>query len=177
MALPLTTAAVALFYAGAIPLQIALCLRFNAGVSFGAGFALFVPQTALRHARRHLDWTPAPEGVDRSPFEKLRLLRFLWKYLRGHLHWEGLLLYGALGTGDAASTALLCGSLQALGRALGPKVRVDLKPDFSAGVLRGELSGMISVRVGHIILAVILGFIKYSIGRLTPWNDIPSRAS
>ena len=57
------------------------------------------------------------------------------------------------------------------------RARVSLRPDFAAASAHAELSGMISLRVGHIMLAALLGAWEYGLGRLKTWKSIPSKAS
>ena len=173
MALPLVTAAVALFYMGAIPLQIAV--RWQSGVGFEIGIALFEPRFALRRTRKMHFSKPKklPRNIDLSA--ALRTLNCLLRRIR----FEGLRLTGDFGCADAAVTALICGGFNALGYALKTrtaKAHICLRPDFNTAALRGDLSGMISVRIGHIIFAALQGLIEYSSGRLNPWTSTPSKA-
>lgn len=183
MALPMVTAAVTLFYLSAIPIHIAVRIRLGADSFFGFGISAFETKFALRQslAPKHpggrlppflkkMDWPDALKSGLRS-----------LKYLAEHIKIERLRLDGSFGSDDAALTALVCGSAAAVGSALGctlgRRVRVSLQPDFSADSLRAELVGMISVRVGHIMLAALLGAYQYGSRRLKEWTSIPLRAS
>lgn len=183
MIVPLAAAAVALFYLNAIPVHLALCLRLGTNGGFGAGVSVFEPRFALRQARRRqgkemkppaflkdVDWPAAIEAGFRA-----------LQSLSGHIRVDRIRLFGYFGFGDAALTALVCGGLTALGTALrcasGRDVRLNLTPDFSGGPLRAELNGMISVRVGHIMLAALLGVYQYGTRRLKEWTSTPLKAS
>lgn len=183
MALPMVTAAVALFYFGAIPIHIAVCLQLGANAGFGFGVSPFEPRFALQRARHQQS-----AGGKLPPFWKkislrdalpgaLRALR----YAAAHVRIERVRLDGTFASDDAALTALVCGGATALGSALrcalSREVRFSLRPDFSGGPLRAELSGMISMRVGHIMLAALLGALQYGSRRLKEWTSIPLKAS
>lgn len=59
-----------------------------------------------------------------------------------------------VGTGDAASTALLCGQLNALCGVLMcacKKGEFDIRPDFSGPCFRGEISLVVSVKLGSLL--------------------------
>lgn len=183
MVLPVVTAVVTLFYLGAIPLHIALRLRIGSEHFFGIGISAFEPRFALRMSldkRRHGGHTPAI-------FKKLNMLDALQSGLRAlryaaeHVLMERIWLDGCFGSSDAALTALVCGSASALGNALhcatGREVRFGLRPDFGDGPIRAELVGMISIRVGHIMLAALLGAFQYGSRRFKRWTDIPLRTS
>ena len=89
-------------------------------------------------------------------------------------------LDGTVGLSDAAATALICGAANSLDAALFAvtrRARISLRPDFAAASAHAELSGMISLRVGHIMLAALLGAWEYGLGRLKTWKSIPLKAS
>ena len=183
MALPLVTAAVALFYLGAVPLRLAFCLRLGANGGFGVGVAAFEGRFAQRRAALLRGGGGKKPAFlrDLDPLEALKSLLRAVRFLLKHLRVDAVELDGALGADDAALTALICGGLAALGHALrcatGREIRLNLRPDFSGGALHGELSGMISVRVGHIIFAALLGAFEYASGRLNQWISTPLKAS
>jgi len=58
-----------------------------------------------------------------------------------------------VGTGDAASAAVLCGALNALGGALRSTAKngeVDIRPDFCGEDIRGEICVVASVKLGRL---------------------------
>ena len=183
MALPLVTAAVALFYLSAIPMKLAFCLQFGKGGGFGIGVAPFEARFARRIALRRRSTGKHSERLFKSadPLSLLRSGLRALNFARKHLRLDGLELYGVLGAHDAALTALICGGLNALGCTLrcaaNRPVRVALQPYFSSDRLSGELSGMISIRVGHIMLAALLGAFEYASGRFNRWISTPLKAS
>ena len=89
------------------------------------------------------------------------LLWAIARRLLAHVHVEQLRAQGDLGLDDAAATALATGLLQALlravGAAAGARVAFGVRPDFQKRRLRGELAGIASLRVGHIIAAALMG--------------------
>ena len=89
-------------------------------------------------------------------------------------------LEGRLCLGDAASTALACGALEALAAALGAalgRVELNVAPDFQDSALRAELWGMIRVRSGQIIVAAAQSGIDKLNGRIAQWISTRSKAS
>lgn len=183
MVLPMVTAAVTLFYLGAIPLHIVFRLRIGSKNFFGLGISAFEPRFALRQSLESRQLGGHTSGI----FKKLNTpdavrsgLRTL-RYAAKHIRMERICLDGRFGSHDAALTALVCGSATALGNALccatGREIRFGLQPDFSDGSVRMELVGMISVRVGHIMLAALLGAFQYGSRRFKQWTDTPLKAS
>ena len=88
----------------------------------------------------------------------------LWAVGRRLLHYirfEELRAQGELGLADAAATALAAGGMRsflyAVGAATGARVVFRVRPDFHARRVDGELAGIVSLRVGHIILAALAG--------------------
>ena len=180
MALPLTVTAVALFYLSAIPIQIAFFLRYDGALRFGAGFSAFEPRRARRRARTAPPKKQSAAKKWKHPIALLRAaLKALFRLSR-HLKLLSLTIDGTVGLSDAAATALICGAANSLDAALFAvtrRARVSLRPDFAAASAHAELSGMISLRVGHIMLAALLGAWEYGLGRLKTWKSIPSKAS
>lgn len=181
MVLSLTVTGVALFYLGAIPICFAFHLRWNDAPEIGTGLALFEARFAMRRAQRL--FSPSLSGA--SPKPKDRTLRIraglrAARSLLSHLPPNGACLFGTLGTSDAALTATLCGSVNALGGALNAstnrRVALSLQPDFSANRFCIEASGMISTRAGHIMLAAFLGALEYETGRFRSWISTPLKA-
>lgn len=185
MALPLVTAGVALFYLGAVPLKLAFWLRIG---SEGSGFRFAVAPFEARFARRIVvkrrDGRRKPSRLLRrlNPLAAAKAAFRAAKFLVRRVRVDEIELDGRFGAEDAALTALLCGGVSALGNGLrcatGRPIRLSLSPDFSGGSLHGELTGMISVRLGHIIAAALLGAYQYVTGRFTtPWTSTPLKAS
>ena len=172
MALPLVTTLVALFYLGAVPVQIAV--RYKSGRGFGVGIAPFEGRFALRRALKPMKMPEkTPEDFDLSAIIRGG------RYLLRHIRMESIRLTGSFGSDDAALTALVCGGVNSLGyacRARSGKILINLRPDFNASALCADVSGMISVRIGHIIFAALLSIIEYASGRLKPWTNTPSKA-
>ena len=178
--LPLIAAAVSLFYFSAVPIHIAVRLHIDQSSFFGVGISVFEPRFAIRQsARKRQPSAKTPSAL--SVFSKAVSLRsglsFLKTILR-HVRIESVHLDGSFGSGDAALTALICGGASALGCAFcaGRKAHLSIRPDFTADMLRAELSGMICVRAGHIMLAALLGAFQYGSRRIRKWTSIPSKA-
>lgn len=147
MIVNLVAALEAFFYLCAIPVHLAVRVE---GLRVGAGLSAFERRVAGRRAARDLTREEKGGGKKR---DYRRILRVL-----SRLQIDRAELTGRVALGDAAATALLCGGLNGLGRALGTRARrsrVDVRPDFGAGASALELSGMIRARSGKIILATL----------------------
>lgn len=132
-------------------------------------------ETPLRKNRlQPKKWTP------KHPIALLRAALKAFFSLSRHLKLLSLTMDGTIGLSDAAATALICGAANSLDAALfavAKRARVSLRPDFAAASAHAELSGMISLRAGHIMLAALLGAWEYGLGRLKTWKSIPLKAS
>lgn len=183
MVFPMITTAVALFYVGAIPVKLAFHLHLGEEFRFGIGVSIFEERFARNLALRR---ESMPKKLP-AFLKKLNLSTALRSALRAarhmlaHTRLDFFQLHGSLGTHDAALTALVCGVLMSMGCALrcasGRSIRLNLRPDFSSDRLRADLTGMISVRIGHIMLAALLGAFEYLTGRIRQWTSIPLKAS
>lgn len=176
MAVALAAVAAFAFYFAAIPLKLALVVYITARPGFGFGLFPFENRFALRRAtqralgeRKHLPWKKAELDL-----EKRSVLPAAWragKYLLRHTELEKLHARGRVSTGDAAHTALICGCANMLEAALAPfaasnVVQLRLKPDFSSNESSVRLCGMISIRLGHIICAALIGAWNYVLRRI-----------
>jgi len=178
MLLSLAVGATALFYLGAIPVNIVLRLNTESAKRFGFGISIFETRFAQRQSEKirsrpltfHL---PDAELLPDLLHASLSVLKTLRP--------DELRLSGRFSAGDAAATALLCGLTDAVGQSLrcatGTNIHLHLSPDFSSPRFRAELSGIISVRTGHIIFAALAGALEYANRRLSPWTDIRLKAS
>ena len=148
--------AAALFYAANVPLCFAFFVRAEGGMRVGIGLRPLLRGAALSRARAGEIPRPSPRrGAARLPakfwlFAALELLRRI----------EAVRVRARLGTGDAASTALLCGALQGIFSCLG---RADIAPTFEAKAL--EASGIVEIRAGNIIRAMAAAGL-----RARPWE-------
>ena len=187
MAVYLTAAAVFAFYLAAIPIKIAAIVEISSGVGFGAGLALFENRFACKRALRralgkipHLPWKKFE--MDAGKLAMLRALRRGAGYLMRHTCLEQIRLRGVIGTSDAAKTALICGLANAAGNALRPALRrgtvsICLQPDFSQAQMQVRLYGIISLRLGHIMLAAIFTLFQYGNGRIQQWINTRLKTS
>ena len=160
--------AAVLVYLAAVPVKFAWVLCMDQSIAFGGGLALFEGRFALRSARRrmlgekkHLPWKKTEADILKRAV--LPATRKAAGQL--HLHLDFLQICGRICTADAARTALICGSADALEGMLLPvfpgKLRIRLQPDFSSGHSEVSLSGMVSTRLGHIIFAALIGAWHY----------------
>lgn len=169
MALLLIAAALLL---GALPVRFAFRVTIDGQLAAGFGVSVLSRRAARRRSEKKRMRRTAKPDPDRL-FAALRALR----HAAAHINMEEIRLEGVIGTGDAASTALICGFIQTLGSIPGGVVSVRLNPDFSGKILRAQLTGMITARAGHIMTAALLGAFQYGLRRLKKWTGIPSKAS
>ena len=165
-----------LFYTAAIPLKLVLVVRIAARSGFGLGLAPFENRFALRSAIQRAAGKKKRLLKKRAAadIEKAARLPAAWKalvYLLGHARLEHLEAQGRVATGDAAHTALICGCAGALEGTLEPFVppgtlKLSLKPDFSMEESDIQLCGMVSIRLGHIICAALIGAWNYIARRI-----------
>lgn len=154
-------------YLPAIPVKIAWIARFADSLSFGAGFSIFEGRFAMKRARmrcmgekKHLPWYKTELELQRRA-----ILPAAWhaaRYLRKRLHLEKLEAWGRLCLSNAARTAMVYGCLRSLDGALAActnsnRIHLHPEPDFSAGSGDFMLCGMVSTRIGHIIIAALIG--------------------
>lgn len=179
-------AAVVIFaYICALPVYIALFAQFRDSTKIGAGFSVWIPQIAVRTAeKRALESRVRGATRRRTPREKggfsVAALPAAWTLLRSlakHVRIEDLSVTGSVCASDAARTALLCGCAWSARNALsacGATVPyISLVPDFSCGTSDIRVVGMISIRVGHIILATI----PHMKELINLWKSTRSKAS
>ena len=148
MAVYLVAMAEALFYLFSVPGNLALAFDSDRSLKVSPGVSAFVRRRARRRAEAGLERPSGEKGA--------RKARNVWRVVR-RLRFERVELSGSVATGDAAATALLCGSLNGLacglrGRteALSASVRPDFSNDFQI-----RLHGMLSARSGQIMMATI----------------------
>ncbi|MGX8705649.1 MAG: hypothetical protein ACSW8J_03625 [bacterium] len=92
-----------------------------------------------------------------------------------NMRFDRIVLTGRVSLGDAAATALMCGSLEGLTRCLAGRVkylRVEVHPVFS-NELMFDIKGIIRARTGQIMWAAL----REMKGRIQPWTSIRLRAS
>ncbi len=124
---------------------------------------------------------PAPRETLRLTADLLPTLRPVWRYLRRRLVVRRLHLRAALGTGDAAETAILYGGAWALWGMLSALLagtvvvapgaaRFDLHPDFHRPGWRVEGECIVAVRLGQVILAMLI--LGWTVLRRGQWRRL-----
>lgn len=169
-----------LFYLSAVPLRMAFYLRSENGLQFGAGVGVFERRFAQRSALARLTGEKPMPAPKKFSWEKLPAIAKLSLQFLRNIHIDQFSLYGRFSLGDAASTALVCGGVNALECALHavwPKIRMNLQPDFNTSNVHIELQGMIYVRIGQIMFAATISALNYANGRITQWIDTRLKAS
>ncbi len=173
MLVPFIALVDALAYLGAVPVCLAFCAEGGAVPRFGVGLSAFDEAAALRRALRELA-RPSPRRRRNQKTSPL-----VWRILKD-LRPDRFALWGRVGLGDAAATALACGALRALAAAPGLRAReseIDLAPEFAADAPRVAVRGMLRARAGQIILAAARGEITRKKERFIQWTDARSKAS
>lgn len=172
------------FYICAVPIKIAIHFRIEGKARASVGAAIFESRFADRTAIRRSQREKKPSRLLRLIKNKLslRLATACFaalKYLCKHIQIEKISATGRISTSDAAHTALLSGSANALSAAFrrNPHIHIRLQPDFSADHADVRLRGMISIHIGHIIGAAIIGIAHYIKGGFAQWKSTRSKAS
>lgn len=167
MPILLTAILETLFYLLSIPLCAAFALTTADGVRWGVGVSAFNLRPALRKARAYRPIKKRRRSGTKPPWRVVSRLR------GAHIR-----LHGRLGLGDAAATALACGALRGLAAALAShagRVEVDVTPVFAGDVCL-ELTGMIRLRAGQIMTAIVKDQIDNIHRRIARWTSIPLKA-
>ena len=169
------------FYLANIPMKFAIIWRSHPRMELRGGASIFEGRFALRRALKKTN------GKKRSPLfllnnpELLRPALHAVRYLMHHTELEYVSLSGIVSPPDAAATALFTGLGNMLHNAclpFGSRLRIHLQPDFSAVGSELELTGMISLRAGHIISAALIFALEYGKVRFEKWKaDIRLKAS
>ena len=167
----LVAAAQALYYLGAVPLCLAVCVQTRRGPRFAVGLSAFERRFALRSALRRI--RSGQPGKRRRKGRSPSV--WLYRMLR-HLRADEIRLRGTVCLGDAAATAMVCGGLRGLESALAgaaPRVRLRVDPVFQ-GAPDVDIQGMIRVRTGQIIRAALRGALKTAKERIAQWTSAQS---
>lgn len=175
MSVWIAAAAAISFYIFAIPVNFALTLRISARSGFGAGASVFEGRYAMKNAllrargeKKRLPWMKAEMDIKKNAV--LPAAYAALKHLMKHAHLQTIRAEGRVSSPDAAHTALICGCAGAAEGMLQPVLPpgtliIRLQPDFSSGRSDVTLCGMVWLRMGHIILAALIGAWKYTARR------------
>ena len=160
----------ALFYLSQLPLCVAFRATWRGGLRFGAGVAPVDARAAMARAEKAMAARGKPGGRRSDRRFALRLLR--------RIPVDAAAVRGRLSLGDAAATALACGSLQRLGQGLRravPALECRVEPDFETDSVSFEARGMFVVRAGHIIAAAAGLALDASVRRMKAWTSARSK--
>lgn len=184
MIVPFVAAGTALFYLSAVPLKLAFTVRAGEKHGFGAGVSVFEGRFARAAAERNLGRSRKRPRRKLSPNRTiLKSVLKSGRHILRHARLDAFSARGSISLGDAALTALACGALGSLLTAISvpaqTRIECALQPDFSSPqiALAGEVSGIVSLRIGHIMLAALIGAIDYGNGRLSQWTDTRLKTS
>ena len=113
----------------------------------------------------------------RNFFALMRGIRRARRYMTRHMRVRKLALSARLGLGDAELTALACGLcmslLYAVGGVVHRKPKMDIRPDFGDVKILCAFSCMVSVGIGHIMVAALLGALQYLKRSVKIWKRVP----
>lgn len=184
MAVYLTTAAAALFYALNLPIRFAFTLNIGDENLLRVGVGLFQARYIIEK-RFELSGEKA-----RATYQKVNQNRSgsvmraglgSARHFIRHARFPDARMSIRLGVGDAALTALICGTFQILLQALNMsgviRLPARVTPDFSHQRLTLSAGGMVHVRLGHIIGAALVFVRELVSGRIKQWTDIQLRVS
>ncbi len=180
----LSTLAAALFYAAQVPIRFAFTLKLGPVNQLSVGVGLFWARLIYKKE------VPITGSLLKSGYEKYggheeteilkASLHAAHRFLQRSRVEDGRLSI-AIGTGDAARTALLCGAIEGAASALngwsGVRLPVRVAPDFSGQQLMVSAGGMAHVRVGHIIDAALAFARHLMTGRIQRWTSTQLRTS
>lgn len=160
----------ALVFLGLLTLLLLLPIRVHADGTFALNGIRVKLNVSILHGLIVKSWIMPPLPKLKKPKKRVgwkegkSLFAFVQQVLTHVRFWQSE-LHIFIGTGDAAQTALLCGSLRTLlggvGRALLPRGRhgigwqAQLWPNFDAPDLHGQMTCIVSFRLVQIISAAI----------------------
>lgn len=152
MAVYLAAGLAVLFYAVNVPICAAFSLTLGAENRLMVGMGVFTARA--KHQRSlALPQHKQPSGK-KKPLSADDLLRLGLRVLK-HVKVEAGRVDLTLGTGDAASTALICGASRALAQAVDHRhrLRVRIEPAFAQPRLNVEANLLLSVTAYHLLSA------------------------
>ena len=142
-----TAAVVLLFYLYHTRLYVALCAGRSA---FGIGYSVLWPFPAVRRARERAIGIEKKRSFSAFNIGKWDRFTF-FRRLFPKINFEYGYISGVVSMPDAMYTCLIVGALRALMYASGGRVNTRVVPDFSGGKTHVEGTGIVSVKLGHII--------------------------
>ena len=118
---------------------------------FGVSAGFFLHTGAVQRAQKFAS------GIQkRKKNKKRKLSREIAVYLIKRIKIEKIFITGVLSFEDAMTTALSWAALNALSRLNPVRIQNDARPDFALGHTNIELTGILSVSAGHIMLAAFM---------------------
>lgn len=143
-------------------------------VGWGWGVGYFFTSGAVRRARRRA------AGLIKRKRKKKRLSpktsRRLFSDIRKHARVERIFVSGVLSFENAMHTALVYGAVCALDGMSGRRLYNGVHADFSLGHTEVEITGILSLPAGHMILAVIREGIYQVKERIQAWKSTRLKA-
>lgn len=129
------------------PLYAAIVLSpSGCGVSIG----FFIHTGAVQRAQKYASGIQKRKGN-----AKRRIRREIVTYLIRHVRFEKVFITGVVSFEDAMYTSLAWGALDALSHISPHRIQNRAQPDFTLGHTNIELTGILSVSAGHIMIAAI----------------------
>lgn len=107
---------------------------------------------------------------------KQKIRRDILSYLLRHVKIERIFVSGILSFEDAMTTALIWGGLNALSHMKPLQIQNTAQADFTLGRTNVEITGILSVPAGHIMIAAMKHASIAVRERRKKWKNIRSKA-
>ncbi len=115
---------------------------------FGVSVGFFIHTGAIQRAQKFAS------GIQKKKSRTgRRIRREIVSYLFKHTSIERIFVTGVVSFEDAMHTALCWGAINALSRIKPLRIQNDARPDFALGYTNMEITGILSVPAGHIMIA------------------------
>lgn len=138
---------------------------------FGVSVGFFTHLGAISRAQRYAS------GVQKKKSRaKRRIRRDIISYLFKRLRIERIFVTGVVSSEDAMVTALVWGLINAFSCAMPFYIQNEAKADFALGRTNVEITGILNVRAGHIMIAAVKHAAIAVRERFCLWTNTRSKA-
>ena len=138
---------------------------------FGVSIGFIVHTGAVQRAQKFAS------GIQKKKTSSKRKMRLkIVAYLIKRVKIERIFITGVLSFEDAMTTALSWGALNALSHVKQLRIQNDARPDFALGRTNIELTGILSVPAGHIMIAAFKHALIATRERFNLWTNTRLKA-
>lgn len=116
---------------------------------FGAGIGFITANGAVKRAQENA------AGAKRKKKKRRKLEREIISYLIKHVKLERIFISGVIAFEDKMAAALAAGAVYALSECARKKIVCLARADFASSVSSIEITGILSIKTGHIICAAM----------------------